>query len=193
MTEFVDNGSMKEFDHPVMKTDDNLRSMGRQIQTIEDAYNEQNDFQPGQFYSFVYDYLESPIFRKLPETEKRFYDRMPIIYFYGYKNDKNYIEGLNFHFMPVESRLKWLETVDKLTESAISDNRKIILPPDLIKKINTKNPAAVRVYKVDRMSQVHRLDSSKLVPVMTGQARTFDGAGYGTVALRYRTWLPKEK
>lgn len=187
------NNSLNDFDNPSTKTDDNLRSMSRQILSLEDAYNFQNDFRSGQFYSFVYDYLESPLYHKLPPKEQRFYDRQPVIFFYGYHKNKDYIEGLNFHLMPVEARLLWLEAVDSLTSGAITNNRRVDLPTDILKKINSKNDAAVRIYKLDRMEQVHRLDSSKLKPVMVGQARTFEGAGYGTVELRYRTWHPDNK
>lgn len=180
------------FDTPSMKTDDDLRSMAFNLSSLESAYNEQNDFKPGQFYSFVYDYLDSPSFHKQSPAEQRFYDRQPLVYFYGYQKDPRYIECLNFHFMPVESRHRWLDTVERMT-AAISKNERINLPPDILKKINLKNDAAVRIYKLERMSQVHRLDSSKLGAVMDSQARTFEGAGYGTVALRYRTWHPKEK
>lgn len=198
MAEFVnsEHSIMQDFDNPAIKSDDTNRSIEKFKIDLKDAFDPQNDFKPGQFYSFVYDYKDNPSFKFLPSSKSRYYDVNPVIYFYGWvklgKGDSKYIEGLNFHMMTVESRMEWLDVVDRLSSGSIEGNKRIAIPPELIKKINMKNDAAVRIYNFDRISQCHKLDSSKLRPLMVDQARTFDAAGYGTVALRYETWQRKE-
>ena len=181
----LNNVDMSEFDGPIEGEDAAKNSRANYLKNLKDMVNPVNDIRAGLFYSFSYRSQA----KEKTVNQFAFTDFNPLIYLYG-PIGKDKLEGLNFHFLPVDVRLAWLDIVDKMAGGAISNNERITIPPEMLKRISTKIEFARRVYDVKGIREWKRVNSENMWDLCKMTPGTYGGANYNTVATGFRIFNP---
>ena len=159
------------------------------VRALKDSAARGADVRPGEFYSFSYRYKSLRIDRKAGNAFA-FYDAKPLVYLYGYSNDRKTIECLNFHFLPVQIREEWLDAVNAMGNGCIGKNEVVTIPADMLKSLNPKNAFAVRRYSVSRIADWTKIRPDAMKDLCRWTPSTYGQVTYDVVRLAYLSYSP---
>lgn len=181
------NIDLSEFDEPIQGEDTSRSSRNDYFKLLKDCIDPVNDLKAGLFYSFSY----RPQKKEDTVNQFAFSDFSPLVFLYGPAgNDK--LDTLNFHFLPVDVRIAWLDMVDSMTKGNISENRRVTIPPDMLKKLGYKLEFARRVYDVKGIKEWKRIDSSTMWDLCKMTPNTYGSANYTTIARGFNIFNPSK-
>lgn len=153
---------------------------------------------PGFFYTFDYSYD----FNKNGKSPKRkdqisYYDRKPLAFIFNYYKTKDgnvMAEGLNFHHMPVRSRLLLLNVFTKIAPFTTNKDFRITLSPDsvkkLIKRLFIKSKFVFRQYSINRIQRPMQIAYSDMKELSRYIPETFESRQFDEVVLNYKLYNP---
>tara|TARA_R110000765_G_scaffold149893_1_gene252556 strand:+ start:1501 stop:2064 length:564 start_codon:yes stop_codon:yes gene_type:complete len=153
---------------------------------------------PGYFYTFDYSYNIDKINKSAKRKDQMsYYDRKPLAFIFNYyksKDGKIIAEGLNFHHMPVRSRLLLLNIFSKIAPSTTSKDFRITLSPDsmkkLIKRLFIKSKFVFRQYSINRIQRPMQITYSDMKELSRYTPETFESRQFDEVILNYKLYNP---
>jgi len=181
------NIDLSEFDEPIRGEDSSKSSRTDYFKFLKECIDPVNDMRVGLFYAFTYNSQA----KEETVNQFAFTDFNPLIFLYG-PVGKDKLEALNFHFLPVEVRLTWLDIVDKMSQGAISNDGRVTIPMYMLKKLGVKLEFARRVYDVKGIKEWRRVYSSTMWDLCKFTPNTYGGANYETVARAFNIFNPSK-
>lgn len=146
---------------------------------VNEVSERSNKFLPGFFYAYEYRFPHDKPFKEL-----KFYDKYPLIFLIGKGKGANTYIGLNFHQIPVRSRLIWLTRFNKIA-GILNEDERAYMYYESIKSMYKKATHGVRVYRLDRVFTLRRIDSTKMYDISRFYAKTYYGVSIEAINIRY--------
>lgn len=164
---------------------DQYASIKKYFEYMESVSERSNKFLPGNFY--VYEYHFDKTDKDFDEL--KFYDKYPLVYLISKGPTDGTFYGLNFHQIPVRSRLLWLTKFDQVAETLQYDQR-AVYRYEFLKAMFKKAVFGVRMYRIDRLFKLRRVDSTKMYDLSRFYAKTYYGASIEGINIRYADYNP---
>lgn len=152
---------------------------------MESVSERSNKYIPGYFYAYEYHFDKTD----KDFSELKFYDKFPLIYLISKGPTDNTYYGLNFHQIPVRSRLLWLTKFDKIAE-ILQEDQRAVYRYKFLKAMFIKAVFGVRMYRIDRIVKLRRVDSTKMYDLSRFYAKTYYGASIEQINIRYENYYP---
>ena len=163
----------------------NYTSIRKYFDYVNSVSTVTNKFIPGYFYSYEYRYDR----KDKTYFDLKFYDRFPLVFLIGKGPGENTYIGLNFHQIPVRSRLIWLTKFDKICDILKEDVR-AVYRYEFLKAMFKKATFGVRVYRVDRVFKLRKIDSREMQEISRFYSKTYHGANIDLIDMRYAQHNP---
>lgn len=164
---------------------DQFASIKKYFEFMESVSERSNKFLPGNFY--VYEYRFDKTDKDF--NELKFYDKYPLVYLISKGPVDGTFYGLNFHQIPVRSRLIWLTKFDQIAETLQYDQR-AVYRYEFLKSMFKKSVFGVRMYRADRLFKLRRVDSTQMYDLSRYYAKTYYGASIEGINIRYANHNP---
>lgn len=161
---------------------------------LRKTYKRNNNLKIGQMYSYQYLFNKAPNFDKQDPNKIKFYDFYPITFVFDIDFDNDTLFGLNFHHLPVKSRMMWLDRTKKISEIQFAKpgvNRIPALRYPQLKAMFRKSVFGIRQYKMERFRDLRIIPNEKWEEVFDFYSRTYYGVTLRAVANKYRTFIPR--
>lgn len=138
----------------------------------------------GFFASYIYDYSLDYDFDIL-----KYFDFFPLTLFFN-KTDSNHIFGINFHHLPLLTRNWLLWRIQLLNPQAFKTKgvNKINISYAILKGLMRKSKAAVRQYRIDRMSDIRLVDNKDVSELCKYAPETYHAVNFTEVVTRYKNY-----
>lgn len=178
------------FDNPIHDTSSPFSSIGGYLDALKTAAAQGSDNSAGQFYSFIYKYKSNRTDGKSGNSFA-FYDSRPLVYLFDSKANGKTIECLNFHFLPVDVRMAWLDVVNRAGGNCLKQDKVVRIPPKEIRDLKFpgfKNPFAVRHYSMDRIAGWTRIRPSAMWDLCKWTPETYGQVTYKAIRLAYLSY-----
>lgn len=164
---------------------DSYASAKKYFEYLESVSERSSKFLIGNFYAYEY---------RFDRTDKdfndlKFYDKYPLIYLISKGPADNTYIGLNLHQIPVKSRLIWLTRLNKIAE-ILQEDQRVVYRYEFIKSLFKKAVFGVRMYRLDRVVKLRRVDSTKMYDLSRFYSKTYYGATIDAVEIRYAQFNP---
>lgn len=160
-------------------------SIKKYFQFIDESSKSSNKFIPGYFYSYEYRFDKTD----KDFSELKFYDKYPLVYLISKGPADNTYFGLNLHQIPVKSRLIWLTRFNKISE-ILNEDQRAVYKYEFIKALFKKAVFGVRMYRLDRIFKLRRIDSTKMYDISRFYSKTYYGASIDAIEVRYAQYDP---
>jgi hypothetical protein len=157
-----------------------------------------NQFLPGYFYTYHYDYRQDMNkFLKYPKEVRDFFDGRPLVYLmdrYITKDGKTQMaRGINLHYMPIAARRFWINALSKIAPGYMEREQRIIIPTELIPKLTLKTSFALKQYNINKVKYVRKVPFSVINELVNFIPPTHEGKSYDEIAAEYRLFQPDAK
>jgi hypothetical protein len=143
----------------------------------------------GNFYTFNYDFD-----RNVPHQRLKFYDYQPMIFFFDRvkgTNKRNLLQGINFHHLPINIRIKYMTLVKKLVTEDFDKNKRLVRLTEynrLIKLFRKATKFAIRNYYVENMTNLRKIPNSEIENALLFYSKTYYGVNITDVEKKYLTF-----
>tara|TARA_R110001592_G_scaffold329779_2_gene611699 strand:+ start:487 stop:1035 length:549 start_codon:yes stop_codon:yes gene_type:complete len=154
-----------------------------------------NQFLPGYFYTYHYDYRQDMNkFLKYPKSVRDFFDGRPLIYLinrYLTKDGKSKMaRGVNLHYMPIPARRFWIDALAKVSPGYMEREQRIIIPQDMVPVLTRKTSFALKQYDINKVKYIRRVPFSVIKDLINFIPPTHEGKSYDEIASEYRLFQP---
>lgn len=138
----------------------------------------------GNFYAFTYDFDLNQRFEKI-----KYWDLVPLIFVTGrIKSKKNIIQGINFHHLPINIRLVYLNLIKKISTAEFENDRRLVRLAKyeaLFKMFRKATKFGVRNYDMRNIKGLRKVPNSNIEEALRYYARTYYGINISNVEKNY--------
>ncbi len=147
-----------------------------------------NSIRVGHFYTFSYNFKKT-----YPPEELKFYDYFPLVFVYELerRNNQLYIRGLNFHHLPIRSRVIWYNRLLKIYGENFENNERMVRLsyPNLFSMFK-KSVYGIRQYKITSIKKLMKIPHAELKMIMEIANNTYFDATLAQVSKKYSLFIP---
>lgn len=169
-------------------------NINQYIQFLRKNFKRESAVRTGFMYSYNYLFTDADDFEDKKYDDVKFYDFNPLTFVYEIKPKTKTFFGINFHHMPIQPRLLWLNRVKKLNERPFEKegaNRLFGMRYNVLKLLFKKSTVAVRQYHFTRVKELRIVPNVDWETVMNIYSRTYYGVRLNDIENRYRRFVPK--
>lgn len=157
-----------------------------------------NQFLPGYFYTYHYDYRQDITkFLKYPKEVRDFFDGRPLVYLmdrYVTKDGQSQIgRGVNLHYMPIPARKNWVNALRNVAPGYMEREQRILIPKDIIPLLTRKTPFALKQYNINKIKYVRKVPFSVINELVNFIPPTHEGKSYDEISAEYKLFKPDFK
>lgn len=152
-------------------------SINKYLDEIHEMGSLDTKIRLGAFYTYYYDVFASDSKRDFDIF--RWFDKHPLIFVLGRgvnKQGEMYIQGINFHFMPIDLRLHWFDELDNAYNHTLTNKNQFIrMHPKLVLQLYKNAYYTIRNYIPTRIRSPYRLDTTVIRDVLELDPRSHVG------------------
>ncbi len=154
-----------------------------------------NQFLPGYFYTYHYDYKQDMNkFLKYPKEVRDFFDGRPLMYlmnrYVTQDGNTQIARGINLHYMPISARIFWVNALQKIAPGYMEREQRILIPTELIPNLTRKTSFALKQYNINKVKYVRKVPFSIIKELLAFIPPTHEGKSYDEIAAEYRLFQP---
>jgi len=167
-------------------------NINKYIQHIRKTYKRINLIQKGNLYTYTYLFNHAPNFDKQDYEKIKFYDYMPVTFIFDIDEKNKTFTGINFHHLPVASRLIWLNRLKKMRGKLFEQEgvNRVILRYGVLKFLMKKSIFGIRKYRMDRTRELRIVPNQQWEELLSIYSRTYFGVTLAQVEQKYKTFIP---